>query len=288
MVDKQGLEEWLISKNAQYRAEEIPPSNRPFKALGDYSREFNCVFSFDSVIAKIIVDWFYKCSTPESRYIGSVFTAAFYFDACFWPLEIFLGFGQFSINPLDCLDTMPEELKIDISKNPQSFNNLAFYWADCFDYAYGFDEIQECGKLNSTTLSFLKNADLELRGAVAQLILPTPNTKAILSLRMACEIFLKALLVQERNSTTLELQKFGHNIKNIAEACYSATNVAEFNLVANGADVFPNVSERYDGNEKSLAQIWRALCIAQIAATTVVRYYTDRDVRLKLCLSTND
>ena len=64
--------------------------------------------------------------------------------------------------------------------------------------------------------------------------------------------------------------------------------VAEFKLVASATDVFPNVSERYDGNEKSLAQIWRALCIAQIAATTVVRYYTDRDVRLKLCLSTND
>lgn len=288
MVDQKLIESWLISKNAQYRSEEIPPSARPFKALSDYSREFKCVFSFDSLIAKTIVNWFHKHSKPESHYIGSMFTGAFYFDVCFWPLDIFIGFGQIVINPLDCLESMPEELKADISNSPQNLSNLTCYWADCFDYAYGIEEILQENKLNPKALSFLKNADLELRGAVAQLIPTTPNAKAILSLRMACEIFLKALLVQQKNFTNLELQKLSHKIKDIADTCYSTTNVAEFKLVASATDVFPNVSERYDGNEKSLSEIWRALYITQIAATAVVRYYTDRNMRAQLCLDTND
>jgi len=279
MIDQRTLEDWLNSTNARYRADEIPLRQRPFRALSDFQREFKWLFMLDSPIAKSILDWFDKHSAPGSHAIGSMFTGAFYFDLYFWPLHIPIGFGTFSINALDCLETMPEAVKEHLAKNQKDSSNLALYWVDCCDYAYGLDELQKTNKLGSKALTFLNNGDRELHGAVAQLLSSKPNTKAILSLRMACEIFLKALLVQEKNLTDKQLKGLSHKIKDIAADCHFATGVPEFDTVATSASVFPDVSERYDGDERKLSEVWNALCITQVAATAVVRYYIDRDMR---------
>lgn len=233
----------------------------------------------DAPIAKSILDWFYKHSAPGSHAIGSMFTGAFYFDAYFWPMHIPVGYGTFSISAFDCLETMPEAVKEFLAKNQQDAKNLALYWIDCCDYAYGFDELQKTNKLDSRAFVFLNNGDRELRGAVAQLLSPRPNTKAILALRMACEIFLKVLLIQEKNLTNSQLRNLSHKIKDIAGDCHVATGVPEFDSVATAASVFPEVSERYDGGEWKLSEVWNALYVAQVAATAVVRHYTDRDMR---------
>jgi len=279
MIDQRTLEDWLNSTNARYRAEEIPPRHRPFRALSDFSREFKCSFMLDAPIAKSILDWFYKHSAPGSHAIGSMFTGAFYFDAYFWPLHIPIGYGTFSINAFDCLETMPEAVKQHLAKNQQDSSNLTLYWVDCCDYAYGLEELQKANRLGSKALLFLNNGDRELRGAVTQLQSSRPNTKAILALRMACEIFLKALLIQEKNLTDSQLKNLSHKIKDIAGDCHSVTGAPEFHAVATAANVFPDVSERYDGDERKLSEVWNALCITQVAATAVVRYYTDRDMR---------
>lgn len=285
MIDQRTLEDWLNSVNARYRAEEIPSRQRPFRALSDFSREFKCSFTLDSPIANAIFDWFGKHSAPGSHAMGSMFTGAFYFDAYFWPMHIPIGFGTFSINAFDCLETMPETVKQQLAQSQRDSTNLALYWVDCCDYAYGFDELKKGNKLSSKALVFLNNGDRELRGAVAQLLSSRPNTKAILALRMACEIFLKALLIHEKNLTDPQLKNLSHKIKDIAVDCHLATGVPEFDAVANAANVFPEVSQRYDGDEWKLSEIWMALCIAQVAATAVIRHYTNRDMRTQVIVS---
>ena len=148
MIDPQALENWLSSANARYRADEVPPRHRPFKAMSDFTREFNCSLALDSPIAKAIFDWFYKHSQRGSHVVGALFTGAYYFDACFWPLYIPLGYGTFSLNALNCLETMPEVLKKQISQSREDLWQLALYWADCCDYAYGVDDIGKEGKLS--------------------------------------------------------------------------------------------------------------------------------------------
>lgn len=279
MINQHTLEDWLQSVNARYQAEETPPRERPFRALSEFSREFKCSFMLDSQIAKSIVDWFYKHSAMESHAIGTMFTGAFYFDTYFWPMHIPIGYGVFSINALNCLETMPETIKEQLAKNQQDTTGLTQYWVDCCDYAYGFNELKMANKLSSKVLVFLNNGDRELRGAIAQLLSSHPNTKAILALRMTCEIFLKALLIQEMNLTELQLKNLGHKIKDLAAESHRATGVPEFNAVATAANVFPRVSERYNGGEWKLSEVWLALCTAQAAATAVVRHYTNRDMR---------
>ena len=102
---------------------------------------------------------------------------------------------------------------------------------------------------------------------------------------MASEIFLKALLIQERNLSDQQLIKLGHKIKDIADECFAVTHAPEFEAVASAANSFPEISDRYDGDERRLSEVWEALCIAQIAATAVIRRYTDRDMRSQIYAS---
>lgn len=282
MIDPHALETWLTSTNARYRADELPPRHRPFRALSDFSREFKCSISLDSPLAQSIFDWFYKHSQPGAHATGALFTGAFYFDACFWPLYIPIGYGTFSLNALNCLETMPQSIKEHISQSREDLWDLALYWADCCDYAYGIDDISKEGKLNAKALAFIQNGDRELAGAIAQLVSPRPNAKAILALRMACEIFLKTLLIQERNLTDQQLKKLSHKIEDIAAECFAITHAPEFDAVAKTGGTFPEVSDRYEGVERKLSEVWNALCVTQIAATAVIRQYTDRDMHSQL------
>ncbi|HJX19292.1 MAG TPA: hypothetical protein VJ437_14020 [Acidiferrobacterales bacterium] len=282
MINPNALEAWLNSTNARYRADELPPRHRPFKALSDLSREFTCSVSLDSPVAKAIFDWFYKHSQPGAHAVGALFTGAYYFDACFWPLYIPIGYGTFSINALDCLETMPQPIKEHVNQSHKDLWDLALYWADCCDYAYGIDDISKQGLLNEKALAFIQNGDRELAGAIAQLVSPRPNAKAILALRMACEIFLKTLLIQERNLTDQQLKKLSHKIEDIAAECFAVTRALEFDAVAKTKGAFPDVSDRYDGVEQELSEVWVALCVTQIAATAVIRHYTDRDMRSQI------
>lgn len=156
------------------------------------------------------------------------------------------------------------------------------HWADCYDYAFGIDDIKQGGKLNSKALKFVQNADKELAGAIAQLITPRPNPRAILALRMSIEIFLKALLIQEQNLSDQHLKRLSHKLEDIAGECFSATCRTEFSDIAKAVIGFPEVSERYDGQEKCLQEVWRAMLIAQATATAVIRKYTARDIRSEI------
>ncbi len=279
MIDQNSLETWLTSTNDRYRQEGITPGNRPWRALSDFGKEFNCSFLLDSPIAKSIFDWFAAHSKPGSQAIEPLFTGAFYFDACFWSLSIPVGWGTFALSPFDALKTMPPLLQNQVNENNYDRSQLILYWMNCCDYAYGIDEIEKQSSLSPKALTFIQNGERELIGAIAQLLIPYPNTKAILNLRMASEIFMKALLIQEKNLTDQELKKLGHRIVNIADKCFAITGLLEFKTVSQNASIFPDVQDRYDGNELPLSDVWKAVCITQIAATTVTRFYTNRDIR---------
>jgi hypothetical protein len=280
-IDRNDLENWLSLANIRYRQEEIHPKGRSFRALSEFTQEFNCSISLNSPIAKTIFDWFTANSQPGSHAIGSLFTGAFYFDTCFWPLSISIGYGDLVFSPFNSLETMPLSLQNQVKESRDDYWQLSLYWIDCCDYAYGIEDIQSHAKLNSKALTFIQNGNRELIGAVAQLLIPRPNTKAILALRMASEIFMKALLIQEKNLTDQQLKKnFSHKIEDIADECFAVTGVPEFKTVSDNIGVFPaNVSDRYDGGEWKLSDVWKAMCITQIAATAVTRFYTSRDIR---------
>jgi len=272
-------DDWLRSANERYRASDIPPVRRPFQALSDLSRERNSTIRFPSPAAKKIFDWFKAHTKPGSHAVGAMYTGAFYFDACFWPVRVPMGYGQCHLNALDALETMPLVLKQELQSKSNDIWAYVLYWADCVDYAYGLNDIQKSNALNPRAQAFLQNADNELVGTIAQLTVDRPVSKAILSARMACEIFIKVLLVQEKGLTDQELKKLSHRISDLAKEAFAEVPLKEFQIVDQLSHLFPDVSERYDGKEKPLSAVWEALCVAQTAASAVIRHYSGRDIR---------
>jgi hypothetical protein len=208
-----------------------------------------------------------------------MFTGAFYFDTFFWPLHIPIVYGQVQINALDCVDTMPQSIKEQLRARPSELWRLALYWADCVDYAYGLDDIQKLQSLSGRALEFMLSGDRELSGAIAQLTIPRPNPKAILGLRMATEIFLKAVLIQESNATEADLKRLGHRIPDITKQCRVVTGNELYDAVIADAKIFPDIHERYDATEWPMVQVWHAAVVTQAVGAALARRYSDRDLR---------
>lgn len=276
---------WLEDANERFRREELPPAHRPFRAFADYCEEHSCSLAYGSPIADAIFAWFYKHSAPGSHQVGSLFTGAYYYDAFFWPVNIPIGYGRATLDVFNSLESMPDAIKRSLAKDKAEADLPVLHWADCVDYGYGFDDIAQTTRLTERALAFARNGDRELIGAIRQILHPRPNLKSILGFRMAAEIFMKVVLVQERGLSDRELQKLGHSIERLAKECHAQTGMAEFAKVARDAAAFPDVSDRYDGEEKTPREVWTAALVAQRAASAFARKYSDRDMRAQVVSS---
>lgn len=283
MLTRNELETWLEQANERYRIEHLPPKQRPIQALSDLSIHLKCSITLGSELANQVVDWFRRNTQPGSHAIGSLFESAYYFDACFWHLSIPIGFGTFRFDVFNSLESMPVQIKQRLANNEKETEDLVSHWADCCDYAYGLDDILQIKQLSEYSLSLLGGAKSELSAGIAQVLTqPHPNMRAILSFRMATEIFFKAYLVQEKNLNENELKSINHSLyKAIEESCKINPNPSLAFVMAN-LHVFPPVSARYEPNSFSLAQVWLGLKIAQISGAFVARCYSNRNVKAQI------
>lgn len=282
MRPEEVTEDWLIAANKRYRANGIEPALRPMKAIGDICDELNSSIVFGSPAERKISDWFRENTKPEAHVVGSLFTGAFFFDACFWEVRIALGFGVFHLNPLDALIEMPPPILSDLEINTNDLKSYFLYWADCMDYGYGIAEITQ---LSHRAHSFIGNGHKELLGCYLQLNTSCPNSKAILAARMVCEIFTKSLLIQEKGYMDKDLKRVGHGLVTAAQEAFQAVALPAFELLEKQAYIFPDVSERYDGGEIPLPQLWEAISVAQAVASAVIRQYSGRDIRSQVTSS---
>jgi hypothetical protein len=137
MLNEEQFEKWLNEKNQSYRAKDIPPKQRPFLALSDLSNEFKITIFFGSKLANQVFEWFEKMTQAGSHAIGTLFTGVYFFDACFWPVSIPVGYGMMKVNALDALETMPKILKEQLQNNVDELWSYTLYFVDCFDFTLG-------------------------------------------------------------------------------------------------------------------------------------------------------
>lgn len=279
MISSAELLTWLSAANQRYGAEGIPHKGRPFQAMSDFTRERSCTLAMDDPLTKRIFDWFYEHSPPGAHQVGSVYTGVHFYDTAFWPVHVPLIFGQVSVNALDCLETMPVLIKKVLEAHHRDIWTYVVHWVNCMDYGYGQMDLGRTSRLQPRASKFLGAAHSELVGANAQLLEPRPNVKAILGMRMATEIFLKAVLVQERNLTDNQLMKISHKLEDAANACAEATTEKVFEEIGKRASLYPPVSARYDDTEWSSINVWQAATLTQLTGATVTRLYTDRNMR---------
>ena len=127
-------EDWLRSLNRKFRECDIHVRRRPFLALDQYCKDFGLVaVAFDSTPAKTIFDWFTANTKAGTHQIGSLFTGVFYYDSCFWPVDVFIGGGQLQLNAVDSLQAMTDPMKSELMSRPETAWPYVLTWANSVD-----------------------------------------------------------------------------------------------------------------------------------------------------------
>ena len=282
MLSTTELLAWLNAANRRHAVEGIEHKGRPFRAMSDFTREHHCSLALDDPMTKRIFDWFYEHSPPGAHQIGAAYTGIHFYDAAFWPVHVPIVFGMVTVNALDCLETMPMQIRHALESVHRDIWTYVVHWVNCMDYGYGQMDLERTSRLRPRALKFLGAAHSEVVGANSQLLESRPNVKAILGMRMATEIFLKAVLVQERDLTDSQLMKLSHKLEDSANACADSTKETVFEDIAKRVSLYPPVSARYDDTEWSNEAVWQAAALTQLTAATLTRLYTDRDTRASI------
>ena len=81
-------EEWLEKKNENFRKSDVPHMQRPWLAWSEWAKLTGKPIAMnDDVVAKIF-SWFEKNTKAGSQQIGPMYTGAYYYDSCFWPIFV--------------------------------------------------------------------------------------------------------------------------------------------------------------------------------------------------------
>lgn len=274
-------EDWLRSLNHKFRERDIHVRRRPFLALEQYCKDFGLVaVAIDSTPAKAIFNWFTANTKEGTHQIGFLFTGVFYYDSCFWPVDVFIGYGQLQLNAVDSLQAMTGPMKSELMLRPETAWPYVLTWANSVDYGYGIDDLLKTLSADEILVrSLLENADRELRAAGAQLLEHRPNSKAAISCLMATEIFLKALLVVKAKLSEREIRTFNHHLDKILSRVRQIDATHEVLTIEQQLAAFPSMSDRYTGAELAPPAMWLTYEIALHAAAAVIRSLTDRNLR---------
>ena len=269
--------EWLQKLNQEFREAVMEQRKRPWEAIRRYSQENNRPVNISSNLAKEIFEWFESNSKPTAHQIGSLYDSVYFFDAAFWLVSIPIGYGRVKLSAVDSLIEMPQSLKEEIASTPKSAWDYLLYWADCVDYGNGIDDLRKSNHLDQFGTQLLMAGDQELRTAVSQLKEGRPDSRAILSSRMATEIFLKSFIALKVGLCEKEAQGIGHNLERGFDKFLQVSGYTHWAPLKTKLSVFPAIQDRYNEQDLSAEKLWQGFIFAQSIGTVIIREHTARN-----------
>ena len=188
--------------------------------------------------------------------------------------------AQLTINARDSLKTIPESIGKQLWGDRGKLKEYVSVWSDCFDYAFGFDDLQRTSAHGKFAQELLNSGDQQLNATVALLLERTPNSKSMESARMSTEMFLKAFPAAKVGLTEEEAKnKIGHALEKALDVCLAVDANSELKSILSDLKLFPGIEDRYKGTERTPKKLWHAYSVAQFVGATVVRTLSGRDVR---------
>ena len=282
--------EWLQKTNEEFKSQDITDGeDKNWKAcqkwrdenvseiLKDKSIDHQVVADYLEEQDNKIGEYFLTQTTKDRGWVSPPFSGIYYFAGHFWEITIPLAFGSVRIDFFERLK-MPSDLKRVLFADKEKLSEFVRVACDCLDYGF---EIKELNRICSTDYSkkLVASGDKHLRSAISLLQQEKVSSKAIDDSRMVIEIFQKAYLsVKDASFTDNEARKLSHHLDKGLEKCVNL-GLVELSSVKNNLGIFPDITDRYSGDEKTFGELWNAYKIAQFIATTIVRELTGRDSR---------
>ena len=172
---------------------------------------------------------------------------------------------------------MPEQIKRELLSTPETAWDFVVFWADCVDYGLGISELSAQSVLDPFGRQLLMAADQELRSAISQLKENRPNERALMTCRMATEIFLKAYIALKVGLTEKQAREFGHNLDKLFDRFLECSGYLNWEVARNKLEVFPSVQDRYSEQSHPAANLWTGFALAQSIGTLIVREKSGRN-----------
>lgn len=280
------FEEWIANLNVEFRDAGIDQVRRPWEAIRRYSEAFNTSVDMSSDVAKRIFKWFEEHSKPGVHQVESLYEAVYFYDSQFWVVSIPITYGTVQLNAPDCLHEMPKAIKQEMMANYRQAWDYAIYWADCFDYGMGINDLRERQGLNEFGAQLLMAADQELRAATSILSQHHPDPRAILNCRMALEIFFKSYVALKTGLPENEAKAIGHNLNKGLDKFIEASGLNDWQRIKDLLKVFPEVHERYKEQDITFQKLWDGYSLAHSLGAVIIRELTDRNT-LELVMAAN-
>jgi hypothetical protein len=275
VVRQEPTDAWLSDLNQDLTARDIPPEGRPWEAFSAYERASGFRLSLGSARAKRIFAWFESNTKPGAQLMPPFMLFTYYFDSSFWPSPVPVILGEASISPYDSLQIPPQVLQRLTSDNVQALE-YAKFWAQCYDFAYGTDDLLR-GGATGFALNVAAAARDQAAAATALLLEQRPNMRALDASALAIEMSLKLFLaVRDGLTDEIARKQYRHGIPDLLSRCEAIAPSAGFAPIVAGAGIYPTTAERYQQVERSRSDLWRGYALAVRTGAVVMNELTDR------------
>jgi hypothetical protein len=196
-----------------------------------------------------------------------------------YPVRVAIGFGTFSVNPIDCIEVPREELELIFKHYPEQGWRAFYGVADLWDFAYGVNDLSH-GTGDAPQL--LTNARSSLAATARILAGDIDIDAAVQTICLTAELALKGALAA-RGWSKPQYRKLSHHLGKLAEALICEVSTAHDDRLRGAVAYFPDyVDTRYASHGMTRTELMVLAMRAQFVAAEALRRVSDRDLASKL------
>lgn len=192
-----------------------------------------------------------------------------------YPVRIAVGFGSFSVDPIDCIEIRRDELELIFEHYPDQGWRAVYGVADLWDFAYGVSDLEH-GTGDAPQL--LANARSTLAATTRILAGDIDIDAAVQTICLTAELALKGALAA-RGWTEAQYRKLSHHLIKLADALIGEVSTAHDDRLRGAIAHFPDyVSTRYASHGMTRIELMVLAMRAQFVAAEALRRVSYRDL----------
>jgi hypothetical protein len=217
---------------------------------------------------------------PADIGMGSLHVGAIMFRDIFARVDIPIGWGRFSLNPLECSD-LTQTQKDWIRSRPEDYLLFCDQFLDLADFAYGLTDIVKTTLVCTEAQNLIQLSHTQLEAAAATVTGHCDLRGAIQCALLGAELVMKAGLACKGINEVDRKRKFRHNHYDMANYLTDLYPRLDRDRITRVAKSFPEfVPNRYSAFQPGRIETGHILMGAQYIASEVVRELSGRSVRV--------
>ncbi|RKS17080.1 HEPN domain-containing protein [Pseudomonas sp. WPR_5_2] len=257
-------------------AQDVKLHARPFQVAIEWMREKNITGDvFDkSTFEPLMVT--YKRLYPSGDFsISALLTGGVALRDVMYPARVHVGYGQVTIDPLECIEIEREELELVFQHYPDQGWRALYGVCDLWGFGYGVDDLIRSG---SPATDLLKNARSSVAATPRILSADLDLDAAVQTACLTAELAMKAALIH-LGCTEERVRKLSHHLTKLADELIATKPASSDDRLRKACAKFPNyVETRYAPHGLTRLELMALAMRAQFVAADAIRRISQRNL----------